>query len=83
MGAQSKYDPKEDKSSVNGDHPNADLVKILNKFIDVYVLCPRCKLPETILVLKHKKDLYHRCAACGAESPIDADNKMSWSEGKW
>lgn len=77
LGAQSKYDAKEDKSSVNGDHPNSDLVRILNKFIDEYVLCPNCHLPETVLVLKRKKDLYHRCAACGAESIIDASNRMS------
>lgn len=77
MGAQSKYDAKEDKSSVNGDHPNPDLIKILNKFIDEYVLCPNCHLPETVLVVKHKKDLLHRCAACGAESQIDANDKMS------
>ena len=77
LGAQSKYDQKEDKSSVNGDHPNPDLIKILNKFIDEYVLCPHCHLPETMLVLKHKKDLFHRCAACGAESQIDANAKMS------
>ena len=29
---------------MNGDHPNPDLMKILNKFIDEYVLCPVCKL---------------------------------------
>ena len=77
MGAQSKYDQKEDKSSVNGDYPNPDLVKILNKFIEEYVLCPQCRLPETMLVVKHKKDLLHRCAACGAECQIDANDKMS------
>lgn len=73
----SKYDPKEEKASVNGDHPNSDLLKILNKFIDIYVLCPCCGLPETSLVLKHKKDLYHHCDACGSETEIPSDNRMS------
>lgn len=77
LGAQSKYDSKENKASVNGDHPNPDLIKILNKFIDEYVLCPVCKLPETSLMLKHKKDLYHHCDACGAETLIEANSKMS------
>ena len=62
---------------MNGDHPNPDLMKILNKFIDEYVLCPVCKLPETVLTLKHRKDLYHHCEACGAETLIDANPKMS------
>ncbi|KAK8789662.1 eukaryotic translation initiation factor 5 [Blastocystis sp. subtype 4] len=77
LGAQSKYDSKENKASVNGDHPNPDLIKILNKFIDEYVLCPVCKLPETSLMLKHKKDLYHHCDACGAETLIEANSKMN------
>lgn len=65
---------------MNGDHANGDLLKILNKFIDIYVLCPRCKLPETILVLKHKKDLYHRCAACGAGVPDRCGQQDEWGK---
>ena len=57
-------------------------MKILNKFIDEYVLCPVCKLPETVLTLKHKKDLYHHCEACGAESLIDVNVKMSRNYSK-
>ena len=34
-------------------------------------------LPETVLTLKHRKDLYHHCEACGAETLIDANPKMS------
>lgn len=68
---------KRKQSVGDGDHPNPDLMKILNKFIDEYVLCPVCKLPETVLTLKHRKDLYHHCEACGAETLIDANPKMS------
>jgi len=54
-----------EKATVNGAHTAADLQKLLNVFIDKFVLCPNCKLPETALVVK-KGIIFHRCSACGA-----------------
>lgn len=37
-----------------------DLEKVLNEFIDKYVLCPICKLPETVFINNEKR----KCRAC-------------------
>jgi translation initiation factor 5 len=47
---------KEGKSIIKGDHKNEDLIKILDKFIEKYLICGKCKLPETSL-LATKREL--------------------------
>jgi translation initiation factor 5 len=43
LGSQSKYDPKEDRAVVNGAHDGLKLAELLNKFIELFILCPKCK----------------------------------------
>lgn len=75
LGTQSNWD--EEKATVNGAHTSADLQNLLNIFIDKFVLCPICHLPETALCVKVKKELvYHRCAACGAKENIDSSSRL-------
>jgi len=46
------------------------------EFCELFVLCPVCDNPET--VLKGKKERLHRkCRACGAYSEVDATHKLS------
>jgi translation initiation factor 5 len=52
LGAQSRWDADTEKSTVNGAHNTPDLQKLLNTFIDKFVLCPNCHLPETALVVR-------------------------------
>ena len=54
LGAQSKYDPATDKSIVNGAFDANDLQNHLKKFIETFVLCPNCRLPETRYKFKGK-----------------------------
>eukprot|EP00742_Colponemidia_sp_Colp-10_P001130 GILJ01001220.1.p1 GENE.GILJ01001220.1~~GILJ01001220.1.p1 ORF type:complete len:463 (-),score=96.05 GILJ01001220.1:133-1521(-) len=77
IGAMSKYDPKEDRSIVNGAHEAPFLQGLLDKFIEKFVLCPRCGLPETDLEITKKGLIYSDCKACGAHEPADMAHKFS------
>jgi eIF4-gamma/eIF5/eIF2-epsilon/Domain found in IF2B/IF5 len=54
-----------------------DLQRLMNFFIDKFVLCPRCSLPETALAVSLKKGaIFHKCSACGAKDPLDMSHKL-------
>lgn len=76
LGAQSKFDPSEGKAIVNGAHTQQDLQVLIDKFIDKFVLCENCKLPEIDLVLK-KNSVAYRCNACGNQGQVDNRHKLA------
>jgi translation initiation factor 2 beta subunit (eIF-2beta)/eIF-5 len=43
LGAQSKFDKETERAVVNGSHQAGDLAKMLEKFIEIFILCPTCK----------------------------------------
>jgi translation initiation factor 2 beta subunit (eIF-2beta)/eIF-5 len=43
LGSISKYDKDTDKAVVNGAHDTSKMFELLNKFIEMFVLCPNCK----------------------------------------
>ncbi|TDH66886.1 hypothetical protein CCR75_004145 [Bremia lactucae] len=47
LGAQSKYDDKTDRAIVNGAFEAGLMQQHLTKYIEGFVLCPGCRLPET------------------------------------
>lgn len=52
-------------------------------YIHEYVLCPTCKLPETVLSYsKSKCILSHKCAACGTKNEIKSNSYVEWIIGK-
>jgi len=66
-----------EKRFINGSHDQSHLQKLIHQFIDLYVLCPICNLPETDLSLSHTKNsVKHKCSACGAKTAINSDNKF-------
>eukprot|EP00475_Leptophrys_vorax_P028945 TRINITY_DN421_c0_g1_i1.p1 TRINITY_DN421_c0_g1~~TRINITY_DN421_c0_g1_i1.p1 ORF type:complete len:414 (-),score=147.24 TRINITY_DN421_c0_g1_i1:62-1303(-) len=75
LGAQSKYDKANDKSVVNGAHNQKDLANLLNKFIEIFILCPNCHLPE--ITMSVKKVIKVDCAACGHNDVLRTDHKLS------
>jgi len=75
LGAQSKWDSKGERASVNGAHNAPDLQKILTKFISVFILCPRCGLPEIKWNIK-KDGIKIDCAACGHNGVINTSHKL-------
>jgi len=50
LGAQTKFDDKNDRYIINGAHNAEKLQEILDGFIKKFVLCPACDNPETVLV---------------------------------
>lgn len=76
LGAQSKYDEKTDRAIVNGAFDAAVMQTHLSKFIEGFVLCPGCRLPETKYKFKGQM-IFHKCYACGAVEPVDMNHKLT------
>lgn len=75
LGAQCRWEAGAGKSTVNGAHSPSSLQKLLNVFIDKFVLCPNCHLPETSLSVK-RDTIYQKCRACGSTEPCEASHKL-------
>lgn len=75
LGAQSKFNKKTERAIVNGQHEAQDLAKLLTKFIDSFVLCPRCRLPEIKLAIK--SNIKYDCAACGDNGVLPTNHRLS------
>ena len=64
----------EGTSILNGLHSYNILLETLDKFINMYILCPNCNLPE----IKHfvqVKDLMSKCNACGKTNSHNGKHK--------
>lgn len=91
LGAQSRYNPDTDRAIVNGAHTDAVLQDLMHRYIEKFVLCPNCRLPESEYKIKSEV-IFHRCKACGAKEMVDmqhklvnyilAENKKAKKEGK-
>ena len=58
-----------EKSYLRGLHSVMNIQHTINQFIDVCVLCIRCHLPETDLIVS-KGIVKQRCNACGFKEPM-------------
>jgi translation initiation factor 5 len=71
LGSQSRLDDM-GVHIVNGSFSYDVLFEQLEKFISIFVLCGKCRLPETDLEVKPKSEkITMRCHACGAKTPVD------------
>ena len=62
---------------LNGQHSPLHLQAILNRFIDIFVLCPICHLPETTLAVNNRTNsVKHKCSACGVKTLITSHSKL-------
>jgi len=61
---------KDNNVIVNGEFTRQDLQSQIFEYIDIFVLCECCRLPETIYRLG-KNHVYHKCASCGHKSKIE------------
>jgi translation initiation factor 5 len=75
LGAQSRYNADTDRAIVNGEHTDAKLQELVHRYVEKFVLCPNCGLPETEYKIK-RGTIYHRCAACGATEMVDMEHKL-------
>lgn len=76
LGAQTKYNKSTERCIVNGAHGGQDLAKLLTKFIDQFILCPTCKLPELKMSVG-KRDLKISCDACGYSGVLNTPHKLA------
>jgi len=75
LGAQAKINAKILEYIVNGAHDTSTFDTLLDAFIEKYVLCPKCKLPETDLSVK-RGSIFATCNACGDSSQLDAKHRV-------
>jgi translation initiation factor 5 len=75
-GALTKIDKANNKYIVNGKHSAEDLAVVLDQFIERYVLCKKCRNPETELRVKGES-IQQNCKACGKRTSIDMSHKLS------
>ena len=75
LGAQTTYNENTDRAIVNGAHNDAVLQKLIHRYIEIFVLCPNCGLPETDYKIKNGI-IWHKCAACGAKEMVDQGHKL-------
>lgn len=75
LGAQTRYAADTDRAIVNGAHTDAVLQDLVHRYVEKFVLCPNCSLPETDYKIKGGV-IYHRCAACGAKEMVDMSHKL-------
>ena len=64
------------RSGIRGIHSVYKIRKLLNKFIQKYVLCGQCVLPEVHYVIEKKK-LISACDGCKMKSKLDQTHKAS------
>lgn len=77
LGAQTTFSPEEDnRAVVNGAHTAQDLQNLISKYIELFVLCKACKLPETYYKVKHEV-IYQKCLACGSKDSCDMSHKLT------
>lgn len=44
---QTRYNEEDERAIVNGAHTNAVLQQLVHKYVELFVLCPNCRLPES------------------------------------
>ena len=76
LGAQTNMDPKDDRWIINGAHDAPKLQEYLDGFINKFVLCKKCKNPETEYVIKDGHIVLD-CKACGQRTDVDLRLKLS------
>ena len=75
LGAQTSYSADTDRAVVNGAHTDAVLMNLIHRYIEKFVICPQCGLPETDYKIK-ADIIWHKCAACGAKEMVDMSHKL-------
>ncbi len=76
LGAQTNIDPPDDRWIINGAHDGAKLQDYLDGFISKFVLCKKCKNPETVVQIKDGR-IWLDCKACGQRTEVDLRLKLS------
>ena len=66
---------KNNQYMIHGKPSMKELLETLDVFIDKYVLCSTCTLPETIMIV-HKGKLSVECMGCSAITLVPHNHKI-------
>ena len=78
LGAQATYIAKENKYLVMGEFPTEIIQNKVFTFIEKFVLCSKCRCPETDVESGNKgKSVVLRCRACGTGNVAPVNEKMT------
>lgn len=75
LGSQTTYSEETERAVVNGAHTDKALQDLIHRYVEIFVLCPNCGLPETEYKIKNEC-IFHKCAACGAKDMVDMNHKL-------
>jgi translation initiation factor 5 len=76
LGAQTIFSAETDRAIVNGAHTAQDLQRHLSRYIENFVLCANCRLPETHYKIKSGL-IAQQCLACGHKEGVDMTHKLT------
>ena len=78
LGAQTTYDEEVSgiRAIVNGAHSDVLLHEKLKTYIEKFVLCRNCHLPETHYKIK-EGIITQKCLACGSKTPCEMTHKLT------
>ena len=76
LGAQTTYAADTDRAIVNGAHTDQDLQNLIRRYIENFVLCKTCRLPETHYKIKDGL-ISQKCLACGGKDLVDMTHKLT------
>merc|ERR1712217_629759 len=65
-----------ERAIINGHHDTPIFVTLLDKFIEKYVCCVNCHLPEIDMFVK-KGNIQAKCMACGWAGDLDNTHKLA------
>jgi translation initiation factor 5 len=63
---------------LQGAHSPVAVRDALYAYIQEFVLCPKCRLPETHLVVGSTGALTHKCHSCGSQLPVKSSRYTEW-----
>eukprot|EP01116_Phalansterium_solitarium_P013631 TRINITY_DN31032_c0_g1_i1.p1 TRINITY_DN31032_c0_g1~~TRINITY_DN31032_c0_g1_i1.p1 ORF type:complete len:442 (+),score=149.82 TRINITY_DN31032_c0_g1_i1:216-1541(+) len=78
IGAQAKFDPKKperQQAFLSGEHASADLGRIMQQFVQEFVLCSVCGLPELLITIEKNAHVMQTCRACGHHGEMNIVNE--------
>ena len=61
---------------INGDFSEEELRKVLDKFIEKYICCPKCKLPEMHMSVIGEK-INGKCDSCPFVGELDSKHSLA------
>merc|ERR1712083_34033 len=80
LAAQTSYTNKKgegERAVINGHHGTPIFQRLLDDFIEKYVLCMGCHLPEIDMVVNKKGLVVAICKACGWNEKLDNCHKLA------